>query len=124
MRKLVLWLAILFPASALAATLPPPTASPGAGTYTSAQSVTLTDSTGGATICYTVDGSTPTAATAGTCDSTSLTYSAAIAISTTTTLKAIATKAHDTNSSVMSALYTINIPAGSPNQIGAFIVGP
>ena len=37
-----------------------PTFSPAAGTYTSAQSVTISDATSGATIYYTTNGTTPT----------------------------------------------------------------
>ena len=37
-----------------------PTLSPAPGTYTTTQSVQLTDTTAGATIYYTTDGSTPT----------------------------------------------------------------
>jgi hypothetical protein len=82
-----------------------PTFSPAAGTFTSAQSVTLADSTPAAAIHYTTDGSTPTTSSA--------VYSSAIAVSTTTTIKAIATAAGYTASSVASALYTINIPAAA-----------
>jgi hypothetical protein len=88
-----------------------PTASPLGGTYTSAQTVTLSDSTSGATICYTINGSTPTTASAGTCGaSPTLTYSTALTISSTTTVKAIGTKAANTDSGVMSQTYIINIP--------------
>jgi hypothetical protein len=41
-----------------------PTFSPGSGTYASAQSVTISDSSSGAVIYYTVDGSTPTTSSA------------------------------------------------------------
>ena len=83
-----------------------PTASPAAGAYTSAQSVTLSDSTASAVICYTTDGSTPTATTPGTC-SHGTTYTSAITVSATTTILAIGTLAGGTNSPVFSAAYTI-----------------
>lgn len=57
-----------------------PTFSPGGGSYTSAQNVTISSTTVGASIRYTLDGSEPT--------STSLLYSTPISISTITTLKA------------------------------------
>ena len=56
-----------------------PAFSPAAGTYTSAQTVTLSTTTSGASIRYTTDGSTPTE-TAGTL------YSAPITVSSTTTI--------------------------------------
>ena len=79
-----------------------PTFSPAAGSYTSAQSVTISTTTPGAAIRYTVDGSTPTATT-GTL------YSAPVSISTTTTLKAIAYASGMTDSTVTSGTYTITI---------------
>ena len=83
-----------------------PTFSPAAGTYTSAQSVTISDSTSGATIYYTTDGSTPTTA--------STKYTAAISVGATTTIKAMATAAGFNNSAVASAAYTIQLPAATP----------
>ncbi|HZP59976.1 MAG TPA: chitobiase/beta-hexosaminidase C-terminal domain-containing protein, partial [Opitutaceae bacterium] len=80
-----------------------PAFSPAAGTYSSAQSVTITSATSGASIRYTTDGSTPSE-TAGTV------YSGPISISNTaspTTLKAIAYKAGFADSSVTSGIYTI-----------------
>src|ERR1039458_2035801 len=89
-----------------------PTDSPGAGTYGTTQTVTLSDATGSSTICYTIDGSTPGAATPGTCDSSpTTTYSTGISVAATTTVKAIGTKAAMTNSGVLSSLYTIAGPA-------------
>ncbi len=79
-----------------------PTFSPAAGTYTEAQTVTISCATSGATIYYTTDGATPSAS--------STEYSASITISETTTIKAIAIK-NNVSSSVASATYTIEEPA-------------
>lgn len=76
-----------------------PTFSPAAGTYTSAQNVTLSTTTDGATIYYTIDGTDPT--------TNSSVYSSAIEVSSTTTIKAMAVKGGLDNSSVASATYTI-----------------
>ena len=83
-------------------TVATPAFSPVAGTYTEAQSVTISCATEGATIHYTTDGNDPT--------SSSTTYSSAISIGETTTIKAIAVKDGMTDSEVASATYTINIP--------------
>jgi len=79
-----------------------PTFTPGSGTYTSTQNVTIACATAGATIKYTTDGTTPTAASA--------TYTAAINVVATTTVKVMATKSGMTDSAVTSATYTINVP--------------
>jgi len=87
--------------------LPPqataPTFSVSAGTYTTLQSVIIQDSTAGAAIYYTTDGSMPTASSAA--------YTAPIPIAVTTTLHAIAAATGYTNSTVTSATYTIHFPA-------------
>jgi N-acetylneuraminic acid mutarotase len=75
--------------------------SPVAGTYTSAQSVTISDATAGATIYYTTNGVTPTTSSA--------IYTTAIAVSSTETLQAIATASGYSTSSVAPATYTINL---------------
>ena len=77
-----------------------PTVSPAAGTYSSAQTVTLTDTTPGAVIYYTINGTMPTTA--------STQYSAPLQISATTTIAAIAAASGYTNSGVTSATYTIS----------------
>ena len=83
-----------------------PTFSPAAGTYTSAQNVTIACATDGATIYYTTDGSDPT--------TNSSVYSAAIPVSSTTTIKAMAALSGYNNSPVAEATYTVNeIPEGS-----------
>jgi len=74
-----------------------PTFSPAAGTYTSAQDITISTTEAGATIYYTTDGSDP--------DNTSTTYVAPVNIAATTTLKAIAYAAGMTESSVSTAEY-------------------
>ena len=79
-----------------------PTFSPLGGTYFSAQNVTLSTTTAGATIYYTLDESDPTTASA--------VYSTPIAVNTTTTIKAIAVAEGFQNSPVAEAIYTINEP--------------
>lgn len=76
-----------------------PTFSPEAGTYTSAQDVTINCATEDATIYYTTDGNDPTAS--------SSIYSDPINVSETTTIKAIAVKDGMTNSAVATAEYVI-----------------
>ena len=79
-----------------------PTLSPGTGIYASVQTVTISDSTIGATIYYTTDGSTPTTSSAK--------YTAAISVTSAETIKAMATASGYTNSAVASAVYKMNIP--------------
>ena len=96
-----------------------PTFSPGGGTYSSAQSVAISDTTSGATFYYTTNGTTP--------NTSSTKYTGPIPISSTETLKAIAVVSGYTNSQLASAAYTITVlpavssptflpPAGSYNS--------
>jgi len=87
----------------VAAQVAAPSFSPAAGTYTSAQSVTIASATSGATIRYTTNGAAPTS-------TTGTVYSGPVSISATSTLKAIAYKSGMTDSVVTSGTYTINIP--------------
>ncbi|MGB8538124.1 MAG: chitobiase/beta-hexosaminidase C-terminal domain-containing protein, partial [Acidobacteriaceae bacterium] len=90
-----------------------PTFSPGTGTYTSTQPVTLSDATSGAVIYYTTDGSTPTTSSA--------VYSSAIPVSTSSTLKALAAAPAFAQSAVGSAAYVIQTGgSGSINFAGGF----
>lgn len=82
-----------------------PTFTPAAGAYTSAQSVTIGCETAGATIYYTTDGTAPT--------TSSSVYSTAIPVSTTTTIKAMAAKAGNSNSDVATATYAILAHTGT-----------
>ena len=90
-----------------------PTFSPPAGTYSSAQSVTISDTSSGTQIYYTTDGSTPT--------TSSTLYTGPVLISTTTTIKAIAAGAGWTTSAVGSATYTIQISSApaAPSSLSA-----
>jgi len=84
-----------------------PAFNPPAGTYGTAQSVTISTSTAGASIRYTTDGSTPSS-TVG------IVYSVPVSVSSSRTLKAIAYKAGMTDSLVSTAVYTITGGGGAP----------
>lgn len=88
-----------------------PSFSPGAGSYTSSQNVTISTTTSGATIRYTTDGSTPTSTT-GTI------YSSAVSVSSSTTLKAIAYKSGMSDSNVVTASYTITTSSATTTTLG------
>jgi hypothetical protein len=75
-----------------------PTFSPVAGTFYSAQNVTLASTTENSTIYYTTDGSDP--------DDTDTEYTAAIPVSSTTTIKAIAYATGFDPSAIATAVYT------------------
>ena len=81
-----------------------PTFSLAAGTYTSAQTVTISDTTPGATIYYTTDGTTPT--------TSSSVYSGPITVSSTETLEAVAVASGYSLSSVASAPFAIGNYSG------------
>lgn len=86
----------------------PPSFAPASGSYTTSQSVSLADATPGMTIHYTTDGSTPT--------TSSPVYSAPLAVSSSTTIQAIATGAGYKASSVAVGIYKFAaaVPRFSP----------
>ena len=83
-----------------------PAFKPAAGAYTSVQSVSITDTTTGAAIYYTTDGSVPS--------TSSTPYSVAITVSSTQTIRAIAIAPGYAQSTVASATYTITLPTATP----------
>jgi N-acetylneuraminic acid mutarotase len=91
-----------------------PTFSVPAGTYLTAQTVTISDTNPNAAIYFTTDGSTPT--------TSSTLYTGPITVSSTQTIQAIAVASGYANSAIASASYTINLNAtftlqASPSSI-------
>jgi hypothetical protein len=80
-------------------TVPTPTLSPVPGVYSSAQTVTISDSLSGAAIHYTSDGTPPTV--------NSSLYSGPIMVTSSRTIQAIAVAAGRNNSAVGGGAYTI-----------------
>ncbi len=93
-------------------TVTTPQFSPAAGTYAAGQTLTITSGTSGATIYYTVDGSTPSTG--------STVYSAPIALPTATTVvKAFGVKSMLTDSSVQSGTYVVVAAPTAPSSLTA-----
>ncbi len=91
-----------------------PLFSPAGGLYFSPQTVTISTTTAGASIYYTTDGSTPTSA--------STLYSAPITISSTTTLKAIATLG-TIDSGINTAVYSFPVQVSSLSALNSLPAG-
>jgi hypothetical protein len=102
-----------FRAYGFASIVTAPTFSAATGTYASAQPVTISSTTSGATIRYTTDGSTPSA-TVGTV------YTSPVNIASTATLKAIAYMSGMTDSAVTTGDYII----GGSNAVAAPTFSP
>jgi hypothetical protein len=99
-----------------------PTFNPGGGSYSTAQCVTIADSTSGAVIYYTTDGTTPT--------TSSTVYSTPITVAASETIKAIAVAPGAAASSTATAVYaiqttgsTINFPNGFSSSAGLSLKG-
>jgi N-acetylneuraminic acid mutarotase len=91
--------------SSVALVFPPaatPTFSVPSGTYTSVQTVTISDTTPSATIYYTTNGTKPT--------TSSTVYTGPITVSSSQTIQAIATASGYSISPVASVQYTVNLP--------------
>lgn len=77
-----------------------PTLSLASGTYTSWQTLTISDSTPGASIYYTLNGNVPAAE-----------YAGPLTVSSSETIQAIASANGYANSDIATANYTLNLPA-------------
>jgi hypothetical protein len=93
-----------------------PTFSPAAGTYNTPQSVSISDTTSGARIYYTTDGSAPT--------TSSTVYSGPVSVTRTTTLRAMATASGMADSAVASATYTLQAATPTFNPPSGTYVFP
>jgi hypothetical protein len=92
----------------LASQVAAPSFSPAPGTYSSAQSVSLSSSSSGASIRYTTDGTAPSS-------SSGTLYSGPISVSASTTIRAIAYKSGLADSTISSGSYTISaVPTPTP----------
>jgi hypothetical protein len=84
-----------------------PAFAPAAGTYSTIQTVSISDATASSTIYYTTNGNTPT--------TTSTQYTGAITVASAATIQAIATASGYETSAAGTAAYTINLsPAATP----------
>jgi hypothetical protein len=101
-RDVVVLAVDVVPAGSQALQAATPTFTPTPGSYTGAQSVTLSDTTSGAVIYYTTNGTPPTTSSAQYVPGTPL------SISATTTIEAMAVKSGYTNSAVAVGTYTIS----------------
>jgi hypothetical protein len=89
----------------IAPTAAAPSFSPASGSFTAPQTVAITDATANAAVYYTTNGSVPTAS--------STLYTGPLTFSSTTTLKAIATRAGYTGSAVTTGTFTISGPSAT-----------
>jgi hypothetical protein len=97
-----------------------PNISPPSGSYTNSISVSLADTTPGAVIHYTTNGTTPTVSSA--------VYGTPISLSSSATVQAIAVASGYSTSAVASATYVVHLPtevslAGSANVSGIASAG-
>ena len=82
-----------------------PSIQPAGGTFSAAQSISITDATPGATIYFTTDGSAPTAS--------SSVYSTPLSLNSAATIKAMASASNYSNNPVASSAFSFRSPAGT-----------
>ena len=93
-----------------------PTISPNGGTFSGSAAVTLSDTTSGAAIYYTLDGTTPTAS--------SQTYSSPFTLTASATVKAIAVVGSSAPSTVASAAFTLTTTGGTSGTAVSYTSAP
>lgn len=84
-------------------TVAKPTFDPAPGNYTTAQFITLSTTTAGASIYYTTNGTTPSA-------TNGVLYSAPVPLGASATIKVVACKTGSNDSAMASGVYTITLP--------------
>jgi hypothetical protein len=104
-RDIVVLAVALSPAAGAPPVSPAPTFSPPPGSFSSSQTVALSDAVPTAAIHFTTDGTAPSAS--------SPLYSAPLAIAQTTTIEAVAVASGYSNSAVSAATYTITQSTGT-----------
>ena len=92
-------------------TVAAPTITPGSGTYTATQTITLSTSTPGATVCYTTDGTTPT--------ESSTVYRNPITVAAPVKIIAMAYQAGWMDSPISSASFYFTNPTGGTGPTGS-----
>lgn len=92
-----------------------PVISPAAGSFPSSVAVSITDSTGGSTIYYTTNGTTPTTSSAK--------YTGAFTLTSSAAVQAIAAATGFTNSAVASAAYTVTTVTAPNVNFGSGFAG-
>ena len=89
-----------------------------AGSYAAAQTVTIKSTTAAASICYTTNGTIPTATVPGTCDAnvgeSSLANRGTVSVTASETINSIATLTGGANSGNVAAAYVIPVANATP----------
>lgn len=94
-----------------------PICSPGSGIYTVTQTVSCSDSSAGAIMCFTIDGTTPVTNGASGCTTGTL-YTSSISVASSETLNIIAGGSAWPDGPVASYSYTINSGSGPGQPVG------
>ncbi|KAB2930843.1 MAG: hypothetical protein F9K24_15375 [Leptonema illini] len=108
-------------ATPMAGTANAPSYTPAAGLFNAAQNVAISSTTASVTICYTTDGSAPACDATATCTNGSA-YGGPVAVSATTTLRALACRVGYFNSGISDGTFSIDVTA--PGNAASFVATP